>query len=62
LLIEIYWLLPDRDELKLVSHGRKLNNLRLPHDRIQVVVELSSLVGLVGLITGITTGRSQTLI
>ena len=30
----------------MVSHGRKINKLGEPHERIQVAVELSSLGGL----------------
>jgi len=43
----MYWLLQDRGELKLVCHGRNLNKLGLPHDRIQATMELSGLAGLV---------------
>ncbi|XP_068475175.1 protein MAIN-LIKE 1-like [Phaseolus vulgaris] len=33
----------DRRELKVVSHGRKINKLGAPHERIQAAVELSGL-------------------
>ena len=33
--------------MKLVSHGRKINKMGVPHGHIQAVVELSSLFGLV---------------
>ncbi|XP_068466603.1 protein MAIN-LIKE 1-like [Phaseolus vulgaris] len=36
----------DRGELKVVSHGRKINKLGEPHERIQAAVELSGLGGL----------------
>ncbi|XP_068478444.1 protein MAIN-LIKE 1-like isoform X1 [Phaseolus vulgaris] len=36
----------DRGELKVVSHGRKINKLGAPHERIEAVVELSGLGGL----------------
>jgi len=44
----MYWLLYDHGELKLVSHGRKLNKFGLSHERIEVVVELAKLSGPVG--------------
>ncbi|XP_068501102.1 protein MAIN-LIKE 1-like [Phaseolus vulgaris] len=33
----------DRGELKVVSHGRKINKLGAPHERIEAAVELSGL-------------------
>ncbi|XP_068501366.1 protein MAIN-LIKE 1-like [Phaseolus vulgaris] len=36
----------DRGELKVVSHGRKINKLGAPHERIEAAVELSGLGGL----------------
>ncbi|XP_068492230.1 uncharacterized protein [Phaseolus vulgaris] len=38
----------DRGELKLVSHGRKMNKMGAPHLGILPAVEFSGLVGLVG--------------
>jgi len=38
----------DHDELKLVSHGKRMSKFGLPDKRIEEAVELSGLSGLVG--------------
>jgi len=48
ILYDFAWLNYNRGELKLVSHGRKMNKMGAPHPRILPIVELSGLTGLVG--------------